>query len=504
MIEKQTETPSSWISKHFYVPDPRDPVTGETLPPGPLRLADHQARIVDAALARDEDDHLRYTNVIYSCPKKSGKSALTSGVTLYFATHRAHSFVYCLANDGKQADDRLFGPIDKCIRLHNTHEGIFKGVTTTRGKVTLPNGTTIEAIPVDAAGEAGSQPLFVAISELWGWTSDAKKKMWVEMTIPPTLHGHAMTWVETYAGEVGKSELLEQLYETAVKEGTPHPDFLDLVDDDGQPVVWVNEVAGTFAYWDTVPRMPWQLGESGRKYYAQQSKRMSVSEYNRIHRNKWSTALNAFVPEEQWKKLAQVSIGELQVGSKVPVVLGVDGGISNDSTAITGVTRHPDDPKRLTAVRFCHIFQPEGGKPVNISGEVEPLIRQLCKDYNVVCLVYDQMHLEDMAQRLRRDKVAWVMPFSQGTARAVSDKALFDRIMNEEIFWYPSGTDMFKPDEFPSLYKHMKQAGSKKEGDKLRLEKLSDSLKIDAVVALSMASYQCMLLNIGNKERQQT
>ena len=29
-------------------------------------------------------------------------------------------------------------------------------------------------------------------------------------------------------------------------------------------------------------------------------------------------------------------------------------------------------------------------------------IRKLCKEFNVVCLVYDPMHLEDMAQRLRR------------------------------------------------------------------------------------------------------
>lgn len=500
-IEKATETPSTWIEKHFYVPDPRDPVTGETKPPGPIILADHQRRIINEALSRREDGLLKYSLVIYSAIKKSGKSALTSGVVLYTAAHRPHSFVYCLANDGKQADDRLFGPIDKCIRLHHSHGGIYKDVKPTRGAVVLPNATKIEAIPVDAAGEAGAQPLMVAISELWGWNTDAKRKMWAEMTIPVTLVGQAMTWVETYAGESGKSDILEELYRTAVTEASPHPDFLDLVDEEGKPVVWVNESAGTFAYWDTVPRMVWQQGELGKRYYAEQAKRLTGSEFRRLHRNQWVTAVDAFVDEAQWKELRDPNIGELR-NKTTPVVLGVDGGISNDSTAIVGVTRHPDKPDLWIAVRFCYILQPEGGRHVNISDEVDPLIRKLCKEFNVVCLVYDPMHLEDMAQRLRRDKVTWVKPFSQGVSRAVADKALYDRIMNREIFWYPHGSQMDQDDLRPTLYQHIKNAGAKKEGDKLRLEKLTDKFKIDAAVALSMGAYQCAYLNIGNKEKE--
>jgi len=30
---KTEETPSQWIERHFYVPDPRDPITGEQFPP---------------------------------------------------------------------------------------------------------------------------------------------------------------------------------------------------------------------------------------------------------------------------------------------------------------------------------------------------------------------------------------------------------------------------------------------------------------------------------------
>ena len=45
-IQHQTETPSAWIQKHFYVHDPRQPKSGRSLgKPGPIRLTDHQIRI---------------------------------------------------------------------------------------------------------------------------------------------------------------------------------------------------------------------------------------------------------------------------------------------------------------------------------------------------------------------------------------------------------------------------------------------------------------------------
>lgn len=197
---KQTETPSQWLETNFYVPDPRDPVTGLELPNGPIRLADHQRRIIDEALSKNEDGRLKYSTVVYSAPKKSGKSALTSGVMLYFAHHNPNSYVACIANDGKQSTDRLYAPIYTNFRLHKQLGGIFSGVSPNRNEVILDNFTKIEPIPCDAAGEAGSQPILTCWSELWGFETETKRRVWTELTIPPTLYGRALRWVETYAG----------------------------------------------------------------------------------------------------------------------------------------------------------------------------------------------------------------------------------------------------------------------------------------------------------------
>src|SRR4030042_6484036 len=77
--------PSQWLEDFFWIPEPRDIVTGEVLPPGTIRLASHQKRIIDEALSRRPDGRFKYVTVVYSAPKKSGKSAIASGIALYTA-----------------------------------------------------------------------------------------------------------------------------------------------------------------------------------------------------------------------------------------------------------------------------------------------------------------------------------------------------------------------------------------------------------------------------------
>ncbi|NIN69528.1 MAG: hypothetical protein GTO63_33570, partial [Anaerolineae bacterium] len=73
------DDPPTWMETHLYVEDPRDPYTGEQFAPGPIRLAEHQKRILREALAKD-DGLFRYSTVVYSAIKKSGKTRLAAGV----------------------------------------------------------------------------------------------------------------------------------------------------------------------------------------------------------------------------------------------------------------------------------------------------------------------------------------------------------------------------------------------------------------------------------------
>lgn len=860
-VDRYDEKPSDWIQKNFWVPDPRDPVTGrEYNRPGPIILAQHQCDIVNEALSRDDQGFLKYSTIVYSAPKKSGKSAITSAVITYMAHHNPYSYLYCLANDEKQSNSRLYVPISRCYDLNRKYGGPLNNESPTLRGVTLSNGTRIEPLPVDAAGEAGSQPLMTAWcfdeeteiltkdgwkryvdldentvyatvnpdsgsfewqkardlflekysgkmclyetshmsacvtpnhkflghyrrgdiveddhsfaigeklqlhirgsiqfnqntwgefsgkipdfienttfsfaarskrkshrtplvvslkdfvellawflsegcikyktrngktkpecvmiaasestnptafnhiwqllirmglkptswknndsicfydarvtnyftqfghaqdkyvpmwvkdlpskylqiflhayydgdghaismkhsdygfaistisqqmaedlseiglklgyaitlseyeeprsqytvkvirfrngsskkyistnvkkwkyvdyegyvwcpstpngiifvrrnrspvytshnSELWGYETPNKHKMWVEMTIPPTLYGRALRWVETYAGYSGESELLEQLYRVGFLESEPHPDFLHLQGRDG-PVVRTNKRAGMFVYWDTEHRMPWQTPD----YYREQAQTMSPTEFDRIHNNRWVSPIDSFIREEWWDACENLDLPVLE-SSTTPVVVAIDMAETGDCAALIAITRDPFDPLHKAAVRAVRIFNPKRlGGIINQEEDVRPVMEEWASKWNVVCWVYDPREMSKLAQDLTRgDKsLGWFRKFGQTNPRSVADKALYDMVVSKQISWnrYTTYGDIgFAGDtSLDTLRRHITLAGANTNNESRRLIKLSNNNKIDAAVAMSMGVHICMELAIGNDE----
>ena len=172
-----------------------------------------------------------------------------------------------VANDLKQADSRVAKYIRRSIILNprtnpkNNRDYRLHGYT-----ITLPNGSVIEAIPIDPSGEAGSNADQITWSELWGANDKAKANMWAEMTLSPTKEGQSFRWVESYAGFAEEAELLYSLYELGVKQGEQlWPDRLyDVTGGSPAPLeLYVNRSARMLCLWNTLPRNPWQT----KRYY---------------------------------------------------------------------------------------------------------------------------------------------------------------------------------------------------------------------------------------------
>lgn len=846
------------------MPKPRNVETNELLDPGPIRLAEHQRRIINEALSKDDKGLLKYSTVLYSAPKKSGKSALASAITLYRAMHMPYEFCYCLANDGTSSKDRIYGPIKQCIMLHNRLGGILKGIRPNLVDVELPNFATIRAIPVDPAGEAGSQPaqttwcydeeteiltrdgwkywnelslddyfgtlnpeteefewqkadalnisdyegdmieydhrlfnfkvtpnhrmygklqknkqsdisewdsktaediidgdylhfyprltsegefqgefpdfvqdgkitmpgtkrkpdleldleyfvellalflaegcinykkgkpdcvmigvskemypdnyarivwvlaemglrptiwknndcvifydirltkyfaqfgkapdkfipewvknlpkkyldIFVSTylqsdgwvvgktfkfgtiskkmdddlceiglklgyrvtsygypdersqylqrkisfiskssdtlplrvdkfnhvpykgkvfcpstkngivcvrrngillygynSEVWGFMQDNKRLLFSEMTIPPTLWGYSQRWIESYAGYIGQSELLWELYQMGTEEehgAYRHPDFPDLP-------VWVNPSANMFTYWDTEPRMIWQTED----YYNAERKMLIPSEFRRLHQNQWVETTDSFISHETWIRCADNELPALD--GRTPAIVAIDAAVMQDCSALVLVTRHPDYPATDVAVRKVAIFTPKGGGgKIDLQKTVAKTLIEWGMKYNIVSVVYDERHMEKMAQDFRRGNVTltqediahmtpeeidayikevreasqrWFKKFGQNAPRNVADKRLHDMIMQRQLAYNPDEDFMSdRKDGQESLTRHIVQAGLEGKGDKMRIVKVSNEAKIDATIALSMAVDVCMKLNLDNNE----
>lgn len=465
----------TWAERHFYVPELM----------GPLQLADYQKRALAEIFQPTPDGLLCYSTVVWSDLKKSIKSTIAGAVCLWWADTHPWSTIRIVANDLKQADSREGEYIRRAIELNRGYFVEKRGakVKPSGYSIELGNHSKIEAVPLDPRGEAGGGDDIVVFTELWAAKSEVHKRMWTELTLSPLKYGRSFRWVETYAGFVGESPLLEPLYKAGVEQGRR-------LDPDVE--MFANDSARLFCLWNTQPRLPWQTPE----YYAQESATLLPNEYDRVHRNRWVTSEQQAIPPEWWEACRDPLPLRIDTrtgkGESTPLVVAVDASVSGDCTAVTVVSRHPEHKDHVVE-RLTRVWVPAdmpGGK-MDYHATVSPLLDKLVADgFNIVEVPYDPYQLHQWAQdRRKKEKPLWYREFNQGADRLLADKGLYDLIRDRRL--HHSGN--------PTLTEHVAHCNAKAGSDedsKMRLVKRSTESKIDGAVALSMAAAECLRLNL--------
>lgn len=207
--------------------------------------------------------------------------------------------------------------------------------------------------------------------------------------------------------------------------------------------------------------------------------------YSRLYLGEWvrDDGPESFLPAmAMWDQCATDDIPALT--STQPVVIALDAAISGDTFALVAVSRDPADEERVI-IRDCRMWVP--GETALDYTVIEREIRSMIDRYNVVQVAYDPYQLHYFAQRL--SDVAWTEPFSQTTERLESDVTLRTMIVQRKLLHDAS---------FHQLREHIANADAKidESGHKLRLVKRASHLKIDGAVALSMAVYRALELNL--------
>ena len=468
---------------------------------------------------------LPFTTAVYSTIKKSGKTAITGGIARWWAEERGLApEIFTLANDLEQSIGRIFEAMKKSIELS---PGYDRDKRTLPGRWKIldrhayhgPNFGKVSALAHDYAGEAGANPSLTLWSELWGFTREESRRLWEELTPVPT-RPDSMRWVETYAGFEGESDLLWHLYDLGMQghqltlgelhdragNGENWADHAKSpfaeAQHPGSPVpIWTNDTARLMVYWDSgdiARRMPWQQGELGREYYEAQAKDLRPHAFERLHRNHWVSPESAFIPMEWWDRQAASDLckaprlgpgASWQDGAfeRTPMILGCDAAVSGDCFGVVLVSRRPEHPDQVLT-RYSWKFDPPTGGKIDY-GPIEELIRELCKRYNVVQIAYDAYQLHEMMTRLTQQGVAWCRAFSQAGDRMLADKQLYDLIRDGRVLH----------DGSLALRDHVANANAKmgkEEDTRLRIVKKAESRKIDLVVALSMAAFEALRLNL--------
>lgn len=474
--------PVEWIEREFYIPETRRPIT----------LAEYQKKALREALSLDDKGLFRYSTIIWSDIKKSAKTSISAAVVDWLLANMPYASTKFVANDLKQADSRAGRMLATNFKLH-PREGVKS--TPSGYKIEYPNGSISESVAIDPSGEAGGNDNVVAFDELWGAHEKAKETMWTEMTLSPTKFGKSFRWVSSYAGYLGESNLLWNLYLQGVDQDAQFPGqgkrFDWCYEFDPPLECYYNDAARLFCLWNTVPRLDWQTPA----YYAQESTSITItSEFERIHRNRWATAVQSFIPIEWWDACEVDELPPLEEGQYL--IDALDGAITFDCFGKVAVSRHGDK----LAVRIIKKWSPPKGGSiqfVNLQDPDDPAypegaIRQTARKYNVLEFPYDITHIDDMCSRLRRSGVGLFKKFSQNADRKIADKGLHDLIASRGILWSR------KTEGWQDLREHMMNANAEVTNEKtMRIVKRAPTLHIDLVVCLSMASARALHYRIG-------
>ena len=183
----------------------------------PFELVDHQRQVLEVLFAFGPDGKLPWDTILYSCPKKSGKSTVNALISLAWAfTQEAPNEIYLLANNEDQARGRVYNTMTRIIRHNATGpdslldavRGRERGLT--QGRFELTNGTVVEAIAAEGTTAAGSNHGLVSYDELWAYRHDRARLLWAELVPVPT-RKNSIRFVTTYAGFHGDG-LLWDLY----------------------------------------------------------------------------------------------------------------------------------------------------------------------------------------------------------------------------------------------------------------------------------------------------
>src|SRR5208283_2688870 len=265
-IERWTRDPVACISECFI-----DPESGN-----PYVLYSEQRKFLGLALTRTKQGRLRFSEMLFGAPKKSGKTCVAAWCAIYVAAFIGGRFaeVYCLSNDYEQSVGRVF---EQSRRIIEASPLLRQSARITGSRIVFTaTGSFIQACASDFASFAGANPSLTIFDELWGYTSERGTRLFDEAVPVPTRAVSGRLTV-TYAGFEGESGLLEGLYKRGVageKAGT------DLYRADGM-----------LTYWTNIGPAPWQ-DDSWR---AQARLQLRPNAYLRLIENRWVSTESTFV-----------------------------------------------------------------------------------------------------------------------------------------------------------------------------------------------------------------
>jgi len=422
----------------------------------PFELYPAQELFLRKALTLTPEGRLPYPELVFSGPKKSGKTATAAIITIYVIVVLAGRFgeANVVANDLEQAQSRVFQAISRIIEASPL---LSESARILTNKIEFPSTrASITALPSDFKGAAGGNQNITSNDELWGSTSESAHRLWDELVPPPT-RKVACRLTTTYAGFENESELLESLYKRGLQGTEIAPDLYEIP---GEMLM----------FWTHKPVAPWQTPE----WIQQMRRQLRPNAYLRMIENRWVSSESEFIDMTWWDACTDPEARPLITDRLLQVYLGVDASTKKDSTAVVAASWD----RELKKVRLVYhkIFTPTKLQPIDFEA-VEDCIIDLHKRFSVRACRYDPFQMVSSAQRLMKAGVRMIeFPQSAGNLTEAS-QTLYDTIKGRNLVAYPDAEIRLAVNRAVAI-----------EGARgWRIAKEKASHKIDVVVALAQA-----------------
>jgi phage terminase large subunit-like protein len=429
-------------------------VNPETLQP--FRLTAAEKLFVRHAFKVTKDGRLQYPELVFSGPKKSGKTAFGAMLVIYVIVALGGRYAegYCAANDFEQSQGRVFQAI---VRILQASPLFSDDVQITAKQVLfVATGSTITALANDYAGSAGANPTITVFDELWGYQSERSNRLFDEMVPPPTRKIAARLTV-TYAGYTGESTLLEGLYNRGKAGEELAPDLY---------------AAGSLLmFWTTRFTAPWQTDE----WREQMREQLRPNAYLRLIENQWVSGESSFIEMAWWDACVDPEARPVLADPGLSIFVGVDASVKHDATAIVACSYD----RETKAVRLVthRIFQPNPDDPLDFENTIEATIQEFAGRFRVREVRYDPYQMQASAQRLIARGVPMIeYPQTVGGLTEASNN-LYELIKGRNLSVYPD-------DEIRLA---VSRAVAVESPRGWKISKAVQTHKIDIVIALGLA-----------------
>lgn len=493
---------SNWTESNFFDPTSVNmfgrtwDYTGAKL----LKLHPIQRRITEHVLTPNAKGIFPYETVVYSTIKKEGKTTLAGAVGAWWsACIEPTNLVLCLANDQEQSAGRIFGAMLPTLEALGCR---VPKAPSSKPEIRLPNGSIIQAIANNYAGNAGANYGLTLWSELWAYASERSRRLWDELVPVPT-RKNSLRWVETYVGFEDESELLLHLFNRIFKKtdekelqdkAKPVPELID-IQSEGKPCCYHIPEEGLFYFHNHSPFMgPTFSGVDEYQLFRNRQKAdLRPAQYIRLWENRWQQAEGNFIHPEEYDEACT-----LTGPSEEPSVFAGDASQRNDTTVLVGTKKYErvlwGEIQTRYKLTYVSVWDPKtfGAKRRNELGQSigdidlqETIAAEVYRLYICGLMIgpfrYDPMQMHQVAINLRKLGVPCV-EFSQQTERLKADTN-FGNLLRKGLI------DLF---DNPILGQHIKNAKVKEyDNQQVRIVKgtHSRSNKVDGAVALSMSLY---------------